>query len=359
MTSFEELSKEVDRGLLGMNEGLPLGFNRLNRYIGLRKRLYFLIGGLTGSGKTSLLDDAFVLNPYEFYKSPENKTDIKFKVIYRSMERSRYYKIAKWVIRKVFIDQGIILPLGTLLGWKGFDKLTKDEHDLFLMYQDYINNMEDTVTIIDGPENPVGVAKELKEYALKNGRIEQLDEYNKVYIPNHSNEIVILIIDHLGKLKLTKDLTTKKAAIDKMSDELSYARDFFGYTPIAVSQFNRQISNIQRLKNGDVEPQLEDFKESGQSQDDCDIAISLFDPSRYKVADPSGYDLDKLTDQQGAKYFRSLRIIKNSMGIDDVRTGLAFFGEIGKFSELPKRSIITDDDYSNILNKSYFLNVNK
>lgn len=209
--SFEQLKQEVQRGIDGLNEGMPIGFDRLNRYIGLRKRMYFLIGGLTGSGKTSLLDDVFVLNPYDWYKSSENKTDIKFKVIYRSMERSRSYKLAKWVIRRIFMDHGIILPLGTLLGWKGFTRLTKDEHDLFLMYQDYINNMEDTITIIDGPENPVGVAKELKEFALKNGKIEHLDEFNKVYIPDNPNEIVVVIIDHLGKLKLTKDLTTKKA----------------------------------------------------------------------------------------------------------------------------------------------------
>lgn len=355
MTQFDELSEEVNRGLLGMNEGLPLGFNRLNAYIGLRKRLYFLIGGLTGSGKTSLLDDAFVLNPYDWYKSSENKTDIKFKVIYRSMERSRYYKIAKWVIRRAFKDHGIILPLGTLLGWKGFPRLTKDEHDLYLSYRDYINNMEDTIYIIDGPENPIGVAKDLKEYALKNGKIEHIDEFNRVYIPNHSNEIVVVIVDHIGKLKLTKELTTKKAAIDKLSDEMSYARDFYGYTPIAISQFNRDISNPIRVKNGDVEPQLEDFKESSQTQDDCDVCLALFDPMRYKVADPSGYDLDKLRDNVGTKYFRSLRILKNSMGIDDVRIGLGFLGEISTFAELPKKSQITDDDYEAVRNKTFFL----
>ena len=43
-----------------------------------------------------------------------------------------------------------------------------------------------------------------------------------------------------------------------MSDELRYARDFYGYSPVVVSQFNRDISNPIRIKNGDVEPQLED-----------------------------------------------------------------------------------------------------
>jgi hypothetical protein len=110
------------------------------------------------------------------------------------------------------------------------------------------------------------------------------------------------------------------------------------------------------LKNGDVEPQLEDFAESSSTQNDADVVLALFDPLRYKVADPSGYDLEKLKDQFGAKYFRSLRLIKNSYGEDDVRIGLGFMGQIGMFKELPRRKDITDADYEAVLNKTFFLN---
>ena len=351
--SFEQLKQEVELGLAGRNNGIPMGFSRLNRYIGIRKSMYFLVGGLTGSGKTSFIDDAFVLNPFDWYI---NQTDpgVKLKIIYRSMERSRTYKFAKWISRRIFLDHGLIIPVSKLLGWN--EKMTKDEHDLFLMYEDYMGRMDDVITIIDGPENAVGIAKELKAHALENGRIEQVDEFNKRYFPNNENEVTIVVIDHIGLLKTTKDQTTKKQAIDKMSDELRYARDFYGYTPVVVSQFNRDISNPIRIKNGDVEPQLEDFAESSQTQNDADVVLALFDPMRYKVADASGYDLDKLKDQLGAKYFRSLRLIKNSYGEDDVRVGLGFMGQIGMFKELPKRSHMTDADYEAVVDKTFFLN---
>lgn len=351
--SFEQLKNEVQKGLDGRNSGIPMGFNRLNRYVGIRKSMYYLIGGLTGSGKTSFVDDAFVLNPFDWYISHKDPK-IKLRIIYRSMERSRTYKLAKWVSRKIFLDQGIIIPVPKLLGWT--DKMTKDEHDLFLMYEDYMSLMSDTITIIDGPENPVGIAKELKAYALQRGKIEQVDEYNKCYFPNDENEITIVIIDHIGLLKLTQTQPTKKQAIDKMSDELRYARDFYGYSPVVVSQFNRDISNPIRIKNGDVEPQLEDFAESSQTQNDADVVLALFDPMRYKVPDPSGYNTDKLKDNFGAKYFRSLRLIKNSYGEDDVRIGLGFLGQIGMFKELPRKSDMTDADYAAVVNKTYFLN---
>ena len=156
-------------------------------------------------------------------------------------------------------------------------------------------------------------------------------------------------------LKTTKDQPTKKQAIDKMSDELRYARDFYGYSPVVVSQFNRSIANPSRIKNGDVEPQLEDFADSSTTQNDADVVMALFDPMRYNVEDPSGYDLDRLRDDYGAKFFRSLRLIKNSYGEDDIRIGLAFLGQLGMFKELPKRKHITESDYASVVNKTFFL----
>ena len=354
--SFEKLNEEVNKGLSGNNNGIPMGFDRLNRYIGIRKSMFFLVGGNTGSGKTSFIDDCFVLNPFDFYISKKNKTDIKLKIIYRSMERSSTYKYAKWICRRIFLDHGVSISVNKLLGWT--EKMNEDEYNLFLSYQSYMEQMKDVITVIEGPENAVGIAKELRAHALKNGKIVQKDpddEYSKVYVPNDPNEITIVIIDHIGLLKTTKDQPSKKEAIDKMSNELQYARDFFGYTPVVVSQFNRSISNPMRLKAGDVEPQLEDFSDSSSTQNDADVVLALFDPVRYKVEDTSGYDLNKLKDEYGGKYFRSLRLLKNSYGEDDIRIGLGFLGMLGIFKELPRKRDITDSDYESIINKSYFL----
>lgn len=353
--SFQDLAKAVQSGLDGRNSGIPMGFDRLNRYIGIRKSIYTLVGGLTGSGKTSFIDDAYVLNPFDWSLSKEGKASgIKLKIVYRSMERSRTYKMAKWVSRKIFMDHGIIISVPKLLGWQK-EKMTHDEHDLFLTYRDYVGEMSEVITIIDGPDNPVGIAKHLKNIAESQGKIIDEGDYNRRYEPDDDNAITLVILDHIGLLKTTKDTATKKAAIDKMSDELRYARDFYGFSPVVVSQFNRDISNIMRLKNGDVEPRLEDFKESSSTQDDADVVLALFDPMRYKVEDPSGYKLDKLKDEYGAKYFRSLRLIKNSYGEDDVRIGLGFLGQIGMFKELPRLKDMSDYDYQSVVNKSFFL----
>lgn len=70
------------------------------------------------------------------------------------MERSRTYKMAKWVSRRIFLDHGIVIPVPKLLGWT--DKMSEEEYKIFLTYESYIKKMEEVMTIIDGPENPVG-----------------------------------------------------------------------------------------------------------------------------------------------------------------------------------------------------------
>src|SRR6478736_4159454 len=194
MSLFDDLKAEVDKGRAGGNSGIPMGFDRLNHYIGIRRRLYFLVGGNTGSGKTSFIDDCFVLNPFDWYISREGQNSGKtLKIWYRSMERSRAYKVAKWVSRKIFKDHGLFISVNKLLSWN--EKLSDAEYKIFMEYQGYMEQLSDIVTVIDGPENAVGIAKDLQKFALKRGKVIQLDEYNKQYIPDDPNEIVIVVID--------------------------------------------------------------------------------------------------------------------------------------------------------------------
>jgi hypothetical protein len=362
---FQELNKAIIQGL--DTDLIPMGFDRLSTHVGLRPSTYYLLGGFTGSGKTALLDDAFVLNPYDWVISSDNIKKLKLKVFYFSMERRRTFKLAKWLARKVFLDHGApLLSVNKILGYTSRQyKLTKDEHDLLLQYESYINEMLDScITLIENPMNPMGVKKVVDEYANTHGRTERIDKHNSIYIPNDPNELVLVIYDHIGLQKKetrkypngdTVRLSSKKEIIDQSSEDARKFRDVYGYSIVKVSQFNRDIANPTRIKNGDVEPQLEDFKESGNTQEDADVVLTLFDPMRYKVDDPIGYDLSQLQDEYGIKKYRSLKVLKNSFGPDDLRIGLAFQPLIGHFKEMPKLSEITPEIYKSILTDSYFL----
>lgn len=46
--SFDLLKQEVEKGMQNKNGGIPMGFDRLNKYVGIRKSMYYLVGGNTG-----------------------------------------------------------------------------------------------------------------------------------------------------------------------------------------------------------------------------------------------------------------------------------------------------------------------
>ena len=357
---FDDLNEEINRGLEGKNSGVSMGFHRLNRYIGIRKKIYSLVFGSSGSGKTAWVHSAYILNPFDWYMKERQKpggSKIKFKIPLFSMERSAIYTKAKWVTRKIFLDTGIQVPIARMLGWWE-QKLTKDEHDLVLQYGDYINELLEIVDIVEGAQNPTGVRKYLKSLAEANGKVEQIDEYHYIYIPNDEGLIIIPIFDHQGLFKGEKGISSKKEAIDKVSEDLQRARDLYGMSPVIVAQLTRNLSNPMFQKMDSFEPSIDDIKESGAPGEAADIILSLFDPIRYKTNDAGGYEVEKFIDTNtGANFFRSVKIIKSTYSEDNIRIGMAFQGFSGTFAELPMSRDIREKgfDYSKLFNGQYFL----
>jgi hypothetical protein len=355
---FELIRREVEMGLSGQNEGISFGFPRLDNYISLRKANLYLFGGYTGSGKTTCADEIFVLNPFDELKRKGQLS--RLKVIYWSMERRKAFKFAKWFSRKCWIEQGIKIPMNRLLGWvKQEDRLTKDEHDLFLMHKDYFDELFEYVTVIDGRQKPTAIRKYLRELSGKIGREYKKDEWTRGYESNDESLVVLNVFDHVGKLEREASMNDDKSLIDKFSDDLSNTyRDLYGMSSVIVSQFNRAISNPMRLKQEDVSPMLEDFKSTSDMAEDADVVMSIFDPWRYKVSDPSGYSLENLRDERGFKYYRNLQILKNSFGGEDIRIGMAYEPEMGIFREMPRKPLGMDLNmgiYNSIKDGTYFL----
>lgn len=362
LESFEE---NFDRGLEGKNQGIPMGFKRLSSVVGLRRKVYYLIGGYTGSAKTTLLDDAFVLNPADWFLNHKDETDIDIKILYFSMERSKDLKIAKWISRYIFMKHGIVISMGEILSWS--KKLGQELHGYVDQAKQYINEiLHDVVILHEHPRSPSDVLNIVKKFAYERGKdvlVEKIlrngTKFNKtVYTPYNPNELILVLTDHIGLVSRGvedgKSLGPKET-IDKYSENMRYVRDYFGYSPVIVSQFNREIASPLRIKNGDAEPMLEDFKQSASTQEDAEIVMSLFDPMRYKCADPSGFDLTRLRDDRGRKKYRSLKVLKNSYGPDDVRIPLALQPEVGYFKELPKLEEMKEEIYRQVLDDKYFL----
>ncbi len=159
-----------------------------------------------------------------------------------------------------------------------------------------------------------------------------------VYKPNNSFLITEIIIDHSNLIDLNKQDKSKKEAIDRASKMLVFFRNMFGFSPIIVSQFNRGIEGMDRKKQDSQEPQLSDFKETGSTQEDANVVLGLFNPFRYGIDTHRGYPVDKIK-----RFYRSLHVLKNRDGADNLAIGLHFDGPRGKFKELPTSKDLRDN----------------
>lgn len=353
---FDLLMESIKKGMKGENQGLPMGFPRLSNLIcGIQKSRYDLIFSREGVGKTSFVDLAYCLNPYEFLK--KNESNYKLKVIYWSLEITKEAKLAKWMALKLWFDYGFIVDANEVLS-KGKNRCSQELFDKIYKTKDYFYELEDTVTIIDREINATGVYKFMRnDYGLQHGKFiqEKISENltKEVYVENDPNLITVVVVDTVGNLKCesVEGSYTKKINIEKLS---SYAKHEFRnkckFSPVLISHANRSIGATDRSKYGEIFHQLEDVKETNSLGEDCNTAICLFNPNTYmnennKVANMDGYKFDQLRERG-----RVLGVLKNREGEANARIGLNFMGETGGFRELPPVKDMTSKHYTQSLN---------
>lgn len=390
MSVFQEkVLGPAEDALCGRIVSVPIHLNRVDDMISIRKKVYSLFSGGTGSGKTSFVDDTYVLNPYMWWYESRDMHDIKFRVLYRSMERQLGSKLAKWACWKLYRDTGKILDSDTLMGYRK-TKIDQDTWKMIVNCRDWADEMLDYVDVIDGRTSPKDLDRWIDTYAAKHGVILSSDELNiyqhlghnnkvqvatfdpkcvrtlkngeqeiympltigekaytirqdsRLYIENDPKLFTTIILDHIGKIN-ESGYASKKAAIDAASNSMSDARDKYNFSPVVVSQLNRAISDPNRMKmsGGDIAPIIEDIKDSGNTVEDSDLVLSLFNPYRYRVYDEGGmykgYNIaHQFLAPGGENRFRLLSVLKNSYGKDDVEYGLRFWGEFGGFATLPR-----------------------
>lgn len=362
MSDFDSLDKMIQSGMNGDDRFISIGMPKLGRYANIRERILTLIFSTTGAGKSALVD-SIILNACMAHMNHPADNPMKPDFQLFSMERSKELRIAKWLCYFIFTNEGEIIELPKLLGWWK-EKLSKSEYSLVQSYKPLLDQMlNDHVNIHGGAKSPNEIYKIMKDHFEEKGEYEQVEikgRKQKIYIKNNDKEICVPIYDHGNLTRTTKDLSSKKAAIDKLVEYVQGFRDLEASAPIWVSQVNRSISSVTRTKDSEMELVVEDVKESGDIVDACDIAISIFDPVKYNQSSKTGYVPTDFVDQKtGNKYFRSVQIHKSSYGADDIRIPFAFNGFCGQFKELVKRNDLDDRQYKDLLdsiiNREYFL----
>lgn len=385
--SYQDLViSHTAKAFSGGAKQIPFSIAGFDTILGVRQGTYTLLGGNTGSGKTTFVDQEYVLHAYDWVKK---NPGFRLKILYYSMERRKQHKLQKWTSWKIWQDHKLVITPDQLSGYQALSANMTPDYILQLLhkYEQYFDEMMDHVTIQDGPQTAASIYYAGRAYAYEHGSyywtlkvpgedgvylMRNADEkiatfsesrafidsvgrkkmyvdiktgskdrkiiaFENQYIPNHPEEFVLIPVDHMGKIKPEKG-QDKWAAIGDMSNKLGSLRDRFLQSPVAINQFNRSIGDVQRAKlyGDDLLPQLEDFEGQAVTQHDSDLILGIFDPARYKRKSCLDYDIDAMRTPGGNNRFRSISILKNTTGVDQVHLGLRFTGEVGLFEGLPQ-----------------------
>lgn len=372
---FQEIKKVIDDGLSGQTPSIYTGFKKLGQYISIRRNSYHLIGSNSGAGKSAFADNFYILNPIRWLmkERAEGRTDIKYKVYLWAMERKKEHRYAKWVCQRLFqkygflVDVELILTLNTQR-----NRLSQEIYDKIMELEKEIDEMGDMIEVFER-DNPTGIYNRAKKALIDNhGKlIDALDKngqpipindektkFRKEFVYNDPKEVVCLGGDHFQVLKGESRAgvsLTKKELIDTQDDYNITLRDRFGCMLFWVSQFNRESHAMSR-RTGEIDlaPQENDFRDSSRPYDSCDVAIGMINPYKYQDYNHLGYDIHKFTSPfNGANRFRSLYILKNSFGADNIAFGNLFYGENGLYKELPtSKEMFELEKYYDIVMKS-------
>lgn len=330
MSFTKSLRQQIDKGRTGSNWGLSMGLPKLESLTdGVCQETYTLIFGDTGSGKTSQVLYSYV------YKPLIENPDKPFNVIYYSLEMSVELILSKLASIYIFEKYGIELSVKEILSKKR-DYILNDEHyEIVLDALNWLDSIESKLTIYD---------KGLNADILYAHLMKEMDKYGKFYESEHRkyfelynpNQIVNVIIDHLGKARPIPG-RSKKEEMDLISNYLTTIRNRCKISPIVLMQMNRTAKSMDRRNNGFSEPQLDDIKETGSPSEDAEIILAIYHPHREKQSTYRKYRVTELKNT-----FRAIICLKNRYGESEAAVGCSFFGKVGIWRELPNPEDIND-----------------
>jgi hypothetical protein len=376
---------QVDASRKGEAVYIPVGLERVGQVFNIMQSRYILIAGATGSGKTSFADETFILDPYTFVKNTDK--GIHWEALYFSLERKQMFKHAKWISWMIYRDHGLLVGPDELMGW-GEAPVNSAGYKLIRSYDKEMSELLEHVHIYDGKIKPEVIERNIKARALAlgvffysddnyvytqdnpvyvksfevDGQMEQTKTGPRVYIemeykdtkfklyqddhqyfPHNPLTFLFIVIDGIN-------LLGDKKQIDEISVMCADARDHYGFSPVIVTQQNRSMGDITRMKahGEDLSPQIEDIYKSSQMGFDADLIIGMFDMYRYKAWDkegkhegyylkPDSHSINtySMLSPTGQSRIRSIHILKNSFGGDGNKFCLKFLGECNHFETLP------------------------
>ncbi len=342
MTSFRD---RIQKGIEGKYSGLENGFKVLNKIIyRIQRGLYYLIGGLSGSGKSKLVN-FMLLNAIQ----DAEKKGVACHVFYYSFEIGESVMKANMLSAHLSKKYDVVIPPEKINGF-GDNRLTPEELEMVDAEIEYIEDLFSRIHFRFNPMHPTAVFMDLFKFAESIGKFtytfftDSEGKENKTvkgYVANDPEAYVLVVMDHIALLGDEEKLDLK-GKIDRMSKHFVWLRNICGHTFFVLSQFNSALNSVERIKfkGVDLSPGQSDYKDSGCPYADSDVAMGIFNPWKLDIKESDGYNLQLLQ-----SWYRQIKIIKSRIGFDNITIGTVFNARSENFIELPPAKDMTREMY--------------
>lgn len=328
--------------------GIEMPFKRLAEYIPVIDKGYSIgLLGATGSGKSRFARYLFLYEPYKFYK----KTGYPIRIFLLSLEDNKEKVYRNLICHYLYDIYGIYISLQELDS-KGERVLPDWVTEKLVEAEEFFEEFEKVVTIIDGLYQPTEILRYFTKYALTNGKV-----YNEPVIIDgqkvdqlkykDNNDVhTIIIVDNMSNIDVEKDLNSERDAMIFFCKKIVREKlcNFFRYTVVQIMQQDYATERQSFTREGQsiitkLEPSLASVGEAKVITRSMHLVLGLFNPSRFDLISypaptkrhPETYRLDILGNR-----FRALFVLKCNDA--DFGQKIAFnFNAINEvMTELPK-----------------------
>lgn len=340
MNYYDIFTSEILSRRNGEKSGIPTNLN-FSEFSQIERDTYYLVGGETGTGKTSFVDHVFLMNALEEYIV--DGEDKNFFCLYFSMEVSRKRKLLKLAVNKLYrdkvltqkkrpIDINMLLSKNKPLTDSGIEHV-KGLETFFKVLQDKVNIYEIPKTAsetLEQIENFVNKHLELHtEEFLNEITNKKVTKETWVHKSNKKPAFLLIIYDHIALLQKSRGSTFAKDQMDELSAGFVAKRNKYELCICGIQQLKAKNSFLVQ-KEHELYPTLDDFSDSKNMQKDANVVLTIFSPARYELKEYKDYNITTLRDR-----YRSVYKLKDRDGQGLGDRSLLYVGESGAFLPMP------------------------
>lgn len=299
----------------------PISLSKLNEFLGgISEEEMYLLFGTTGSSKTKLAIKLFVIDLIEYCF--QNK-DRDIFIYYITLELSAveiYLNIFCHLLHK---KTGKYYSVGYFKNKMTKRKLDLAVFDEFKLVEDWLKVLDNKVLILDHLRTPTDIYKGLKnQLDTIHGKMEK-EGLRTVYKKNNPNKLIGVIVDTINAFKnetgMSKYETLELWCSNYCKQELKMLYKCF---ILNLQQADKQSTTTLYSNKGErVEdkfiPTVENLQHNKSTSDSHTCVISIFNPSRHKIASFEKYDINVI-----GNHFRWLTVLKSSHNEENVSTAI-------------------------------------